>query len=103
MSRKVEVKVLSRNFSFEVNDEIDERSFMELVDYVQKIFLDIKGSINDIDDYGVAVLGSFNIAEQFFKYKKISEESLGLLERIDSSITLSESQNEKEGNLINFS
>ncbi len=98
MTRKIDVKILGRSFSFDLPEEINPDTFMEIVQYVEDKVRSVRGHSIDLDSFRLGLLTSLNIAEELFSLRKENDGLREILLKIDSVLSgLDEKKPEKRG------
>jgi len=87
MTKTIDVKVLGRNFRFDLPDEIQPRTFMEIIAYVEDKIRSVRGKSIDMDSFRLGLLTSINIAAELFSLRNENEDLRALLRRIDDAIS----------------
>lgn len=85
-SKEIEVRILGKNFNFNVPENIKTEDFLEIVDFVENKFRKIKREAGDLDSFRMGLLVSINITEEFFQLKKENEKLRAVLTNIDRMI-----------------
>ncbi|MBN1196823.1 MAG: cell division protein ZapA [Candidatus Aminicenantes bacterium] len=86
MVRTIDVKVLGRNFRFDLPKEIHPRTFMEIIAYVEDKIRSVRGQSIDMDSFRLGLLTSINIAAEMFSLRSENEDLRAVLRRIDEVI-----------------
>lgn len=94
MSRTIDVKILGRSFRFDLPEEINPRTFMEIVQYVEDKVRSVRGQSIDLDSFRLGLLTSINIAEELFSVREENHGLREILRKIDG--VLSSLDDEKE-------
>ena len=86
MARTIDVKVLGRNYRFDLPSEIHPRTFMEIIAYVEEKIRSVRGQSIDMDSFRLGLLTSINIAAEMFSLRSENEDLRAVLRRIDEVI-----------------
>ena len=86
-TKEIEVQVLGKHFNFNIPETIKTRDFLDIVDYVENKFKNIRNEIHDLDSFKLGLLASINITEEFFSIKKEYEKLRDALDRIDKLVS----------------
>jgi cell division protein ZapA (FtsZ GTPase activity inhibitor) len=86
-SKEIEVRILGKQFNFNIPDNIKTDDFLEIVDYVETKFKKIKSGTLDLDTFKLGLLVSINITEELFSLKKEHEKLKVVLDRIDKMLS----------------
>lgn len=82
-TKEIEVQILGKHFNFNVPENMKEEEFMEIVDFVEKKFRQIRRDSGDLDSFRFGLLTAVNIAEEYFSLKKENQQLKDMLTRID--------------------
>ncbi|HDP95650.1 MAG TPA: cell division protein ZapA [Candidatus Aminicenantes bacterium] len=86
MVRTIDVKILGRNFRFDLPTEIHPRTFMEIIAYVEDKIRAVRGRSIDMDSFRLGLLTSINIAAELFSLRRENDDLRAVLRRIDKVI-----------------
>lgn len=93
-SKEFEVKIMGRNFTFNIPKNIKTEEFMEIIYFVENKIKRIKSGTTDLDSFKLGLLVSINIAEEYFSLKKENEKLRVILEKIDKMISPADDGNQ---------
>ena len=82
-TKEIEVQILGKHFNFNVPENIKAEDFLEIVDFVEKKFRQVRREAGDLDSFRFGLLTAVNIAEEYFSLKKENQELKDMLTRID--------------------
>ena len=82
-TKEIEVQILGKHFNFNVPENIKIEDFLEIVDFVEKTFRQIRREAGDLDSFKYGLLAAINIAEEYFSLKKENQQLKDMLTRID--------------------
>ncbi|MGD2088578.1 MAG: cell division protein ZapA [Candidatus Aminicenantes bacterium] len=82
-TKEIEVQILGKHFNFNVPENIKPEDFLEIVDFVEKKFRQIRREAGDLDSFKFGLLAAINIAEEYLSLKKENQQLKDLLTRID--------------------
>ena len=88
------MKILGRSFSFDLPEEINPETFMEIVEYVEDKVHSVRGQSIDLDSFRLGLLTSLNIAEELFSMRLENDGLRDILRKID--VVLSSLDDEKQ-------
>jgi cell division protein ZapA (FtsZ GTPase activity inhibitor) len=86
-TKEIEVQVLGKHFIFNIPKTIKTEAFLEIIDYVENKFKNIKNETQDLDSFKLGLLASINITEEFFSIKKEYQKLRDALDRIDKLVS----------------
>jgi len=93
-TKEIEVQFLGKSMNFNVPSSIDNRLFMDIVDYVENIFRKVKREPGDLDSFRLGLLVSINIAEEVFSLKEENRQLRAVLTNIDHMIPAPDHEHE---------
>lgn len=82
-TKEIEVQILGKYFNFNVPENIKTEDFLEIIDFVEKKFRQIRREAGDLDSFKFGLLAAVNIAEEYFSLKKENQQLKDILTRID--------------------
>jgi cell division protein ZapA (FtsZ GTPase activity inhibitor) len=82
-TKEIEVQILGKHFNFNVPENIKTEDFLEIADFVEKKFRQIRREAGDVDSFKFGLLAAVNIAEEYFYLKKENQQLKDILTRID--------------------
>ena len=82
-TKEIEVQILGKHFNFNVPENIKTEDFLEIIDFVEKKFRQIRRESGDLDSFKYGLLAAINIAEEYFSLKKENQQLKDMLTRID--------------------
>jgi cell division protein ZapA (FtsZ GTPase activity inhibitor) len=82
-TKEIEVQILGKHFNFNVPENIKTKDFLEIADFVEKKFRQIRREAGDVDSFKFGLLAAVNIAEEYFSLKKENQRLKDILTRID--------------------
>jgi cell division protein ZapA (FtsZ GTPase activity inhibitor) len=82
-TKEIEVQILGKHFNFNVPENIKTEDFLEIVDFVEKKFRQIRREAGDLDSFKFGLLAAINIAEEYFSLKLENQQLKDMLTRID--------------------
>lgn len=97
MAKTIDVKVLGRNYRFDLPEDIHPRTFMEIIAYVEEKIRSIRGQSIDMDSFRLGLLTSINIAAELFSLRNQNEDLRSVLRRIDEVIATLDASDEEFG------
>ncbi len=97
-TKEIEVQILGKHFNFNVPENIKAEEFLEIVDFVEKKFRQIRRETGDLDSFRFGLLAALNIAEEYFSLKKENQQLKDMLARIDLLLPPEDSESETEMN-----
>lgn len=87
MAKTIDVKVLGRSFLFDIPEDIDPKTFMEIIVYVEDKIRSVRGQSIDLDSFRLGLLTSINIAADLFSMRRENEDLRVVMRRIDDVIS----------------
>ena len=87
MTKTIDVKVLGRSFRFDIPEDIDPDTFMEIIVYVEDKIRSVRGRSIDMDSFRLGLLTSINIAADLFAMRRENEDLRVIMRRIDDVIS----------------
>jgi len=82
-TKEIEAQFLGKHFNFNVPENIKADDFLEIVDFVEKKFRQIRRETGDLDSFKFGLLAAINIAEEYFSLKKENQQLKDMLTKID--------------------
>ena len=84
--KEVDVKILGKEFVFNIPASIKTEEFIEIIAYVENTIQKIKSETVDLDSFRLGLLTSINIAEEYFTLKRENEKLRKILDKIDQML-----------------
>jgi cell division protein ZapA (FtsZ GTPase activity inhibitor) len=86
-TKEIKIQILGKNFNFNIPEKIKTEDFMEIIDFVENKFGQIKSETGDLDSFKLGLLASINITEELFSLMKENERLKAALKKIDNMIS----------------
>jgi len=84
--KEVEVKIMGKEFIFNIPANLKTEEFLEIVSFVESKIDFIKTGAVDLDSFRLGLLTSINIAEEYFTLKRENEKLRKILNKIDDML-----------------